>query len=252
MNSPYIFTFIIGYRHNNERFNNLKRTLEWVNSFSGVEIILVEQDKHSKISHLNLGCKQIFVKSNKPYNRSWAFNVGLKYATSPIIVFGDSDLIMKPDEFISSIQKINEFDMVSPYSSVIDLTPEETNLPLGNVINIDRAGRGELDNQKINICGGITIFKKEAIERIGGWDERFVGWGAEDDFQTIKVENFIKYSEEPYRCYHLYHTRNQPDMNLYAHNIKLLEDGKKLSVEQLVSYIAKVRNNIGSKNKYDN
>ena len=78
MNQPS-FTFIIGYRHRPDRFNNLKRTLDWINGFSNAQIILVEQDSHSKISHLNLRCEHVFVKSKMPYNRSWAFNVGLKY-----------------------------------------------------------------------------------------------------------------------------------------------------------------------------
>jgi hypothetical protein len=91
MNQQNAFTFIIGYRHRIDRLNNLRRTLDWINGFSGGQIILVEQDKHSKISHLNLKCQHIFVKSNMPYNRSWAFNVGLKHAKSNLIVFSDSD-----------------------------------------------------------------------------------------------------------------------------------------------------------------
>jgi leucyl-tRNA synthetase len=61
------FTFIIGYRHKSDRLNNLKRTIDWVNGFSNSQLILVEQDKHSKISHLNLRCEHIFVKSIMPY-----------------------------------------------------------------------------------------------------------------------------------------------------------------------------------------
>lgn len=160
MNYQPSFTFIIGYRHRPDRLNNLRRTLDWVNGFSNSQIILVEQDKHSKISNLSLRCEHIFVKSNKPYNRSWAFNVGLKYAKSQIVVFGDSDLIMHPEDFINGLKSMAEFDMVSPYSSVVDLTPQESGLPLEQIIKIDRSGRGETDNQKINISGGISIFRK--------------------------------------------------------------------------------------------
>ena len=90
MNSNYSFTYIIGYRHNPERLNNLRRVLDWINGFGGVEVIIVEQDTHSKISHLNLKARHIFTKSNMPYNRSWAFNVAIKYSTSNILVFGHS------------------------------------------------------------------------------------------------------------------------------------------------------------------
>ena len=58
--NTHTFTFIIGYRHRIDRFNNLKRTLDWINGFAGVDVILVEQDTHSKISHLNLKARHIF------------------------------------------------------------------------------------------------------------------------------------------------------------------------------------------------
>ena len=75
MEPYYSFTYVIGYRHNLERLQNLRRVLDWINGFARVEVLLVEQDTHSKISHLNLKAKHIFTKSDMPYNRSWAFNV---------------------------------------------------------------------------------------------------------------------------------------------------------------------------------
>jgi glycosyltransferase involved in cell wall biosynthesis len=245
------FTYIIGYRHRADRLNNLRRTLDWVNGFTNVQIILVEQDKHTKISHLNLRCEHIFVKSNMPYNRSWAFNVGLKYAKSQIVVFGDSDLIMNPEDFINGLKAMSEFEMVSPYSSVLDLTPQESGLPLEQVIKIERPGRGETDNQKINISGGIAIFRKESALKIGGWSEDFVGWGGEDDFQTIKVQHFLKWSELKAKCYHLYHSRETLDQKQYQKTLQILQKSSQLSREEIQRSIAMSSPKIGLKNKYD-
>jgi hypothetical protein len=248
----YNFSCIILYRHNIQRWNNLKRVLEWLNGFSGVEVIIVEQDTHSKIEHLNFTAKHIFTKTNLPFNRSWGFNVGLKNSNSDIIVFTDCDLIMEPNSFISAIKKIEEYDMVSPYSSVVDLNPEESQLQMESIFGINRPGRGEEDHQKINICGGITIFRKESIMRIGGWCEEFIGWGAEDDFQTIKVENFLTHYEQKSRCYHLYHDREAPDMKWYQRNLQLLQKYKSLSKEDIAKSINNSLKKIGMKNIYDN
>jgi predicted glycosyltransferase involved in capsule biosynthesis len=252
MQSPYIFTFIIPYKHSYNRFNNLKRTLDWVNSFSGVELILVEQDTHSKIKHLDLRCKHIFIKSNNLFNKSWAFNVGLRHSTSNIIVFGDADIIMNPNDFISGISALKEYDMVSPYNSVLDLTPQESMLSLEELLKINRPGRGETDHQKINIGGGITIFKRDTIFKIGGWDERFLGWGGEDDFQALKIMKFLKWTELKAKCYHLYHDRVTPDMIQYQKTLQMLQQSSKLSDDDLVKYINVSINKIGMKNKYDN
>lgn len=252
MSLNYSFTFVIGYRHNLERLNNLRRVLDWINGFGGVQVLLIEQDTHSKIKHLNLKAKHIFIKSNMPYNRSWAFNVAMKWANSNIIVFGDSDLIMEPNQFIEGLKALQTFEMVSPYNSVVDLTPQESNLPLENLIAINRPGRGETDNQKINISGGISMFRRDAIQRIGGWNEEFIGWGGEDDFQTMKVKNFLSWKELTARCFHLHHARTQPDQKWYQRNLQLLQKVSTMDKNQLQKMISSQMSKIGMKNKYDN
>ena len=251
MNIQYNFTYIISYRHSVERLNNLRRVIDWVMSFSGSEIILVEQDTHSKISHLRLPCRHLFLKSKMPFNRSWSFNCGLKYANSNAVVFGDCDLIMPPDKFIESLMLLEKYDMVNPYSSVIDLDRNESNMQLDQLMNIGRPGRGENDSQKINPCGGICIFKKDSVNRIGGWHEDFVGWGAEDDFQFIKVKNFLKWAEVPGKCFHLYHERPAPDMKWYQRSMQLLNKLQVMSKDELEKVIANMHPKSGMKNKYD-
>lgn len=251
MNQHYAFTYVIGYRHKMDRISNLRRVLDWINGFNAVEVLLIEQDTHSKIKHLNLKAKHIFVKSNMPYNRSWSFNIATKYSQAPIIVFGDSDLVMNPDEFIEGLKALQTYDMVSPYYSVVDLTPQESGLEFGQLLHIDRPGRGELDNQKINISGGIAMFRKDAIRRIGGWDERFLSWGGEDDFQTLKVKNFLTWTELKYRCYHLYHEKAQPDMKYYQRNLQILNQSMNMTKDDLQKVINSSVNKIGMINNYD-
>ena len=252
MNPQSSFTYIIGYRNKPDRLNNLRRTLDWLNGFTNVQILLVEQDTHSKISHLNLRCQHIFVKSKMPYNRSWSFNIGLKYAKSQIVVFGDSDIIMNPEDFINGLKAISQFEMVSPYHSVLDLTAEESNIPLDQVIKIQRPGRGETDNQKINICGGIAIFRRDAIQKIAGWNEDFWAWGGEDDFQTLKVTQFLSWTELKAKCFHLFHTRETLDQNQYQKTLHTLQQSKDLSKEQLQRLIFDQMPKIGLKNKCHN
>lgn len=245
------FTYIIGYRHTPDRLNNLRRVLDWINCFGGVDVIVVEQDEHSKISHLNLRCRHIFLKSKDLYNKSWSFNVASKYAKSNVIVFGDSDLIMDPNRFIDGLKLLDQYEMVNPYSSVVDLDASESNLQIEQLVLIDRPGRGENDHQKVPLCGGICMFRKDSINKIGGWNEDFIGWGGEDDFQSIKVKNFLTYSELPNKCYHLFHNRVQPDMTAYQRNLQLLQTLSNLSKEDLVKYTNKNLGKNGMKNSHD-
>ena len=251
MNNNYTFTYIIGYRHKLERLNNLKRVLDWLNGFQGVEIILVEQDKSPKLPAYSLkGFKYIFTKSDMPFNKSWAFNVGTKYSSTNIIIFGDSDLIMDPQEFINSVKLLEQYESVNPYSKVIDLVTNENGLPLEALKQIQRPYRGELDIQKTPIAGGIIIFRKDALIRLGGWDENMLGWGCEDNAISIKIEKLIKWTEVPNRCYHLYHEKVKPDMLYYQRNLQLLNYINNLSIEDLKKYIMNSIPKNGLKNKY--
>lgn len=252
IDSRLTFSFVVLYRHKDmQRFTNLKRVIEWASSFSESEIILVEQDTHSKIKHLSLPVNHIFIKSKMPFNRSWGFNVGAKHANSDILVLTDCDLIMNPYNFIEALRLVSEYDCVSPYSSVIDLTAQESLANLDQIMTIQRPGRGETDNQKINICGGMTIFRKDSFIAIGGYNEDFVGWGGEDDYQAIKVKSFLKWHELPGRCYHLFHEREAPDMKWYQRNVQLLNKLNNMSQDDMRKLISVSIPKIGMKNKYD-
>lgn len=251
MNNGYVFSYIIGYRHSPDRINTLRRVLEWLRGFQGIEIIIVEQDSSSKLSSYTLpGIKHIFTKSEMPYNRSWAFNVGLKNSISNVVVFGDSDLVMDPMELINSLRLVEQYDCVSPYKSVLDLTQQESQLPIENLKQILRPGRGETDNQKINLCGGIVIYKKEAIIKIGGWCEDFIGWGGEDNYQEHKTRNFLTSYESPHRFYHLWHHRGAPDNKWYNRTMELLNKLVNLNRDELQKQIQGSLSKIGLLNKY--
>lgn len=245
-------TYVIGYRHSMDRIMNLKKVLEWVSAFSNIDIIIVEQDAVPKISHLNLPGRYIFAKNPGPYNRAWGFNIALKYNMNPIIAFGDSDLIMRPEEFVESVNQLRDYDVVSPYSSVLDLTSEENNFSFNQLLSIKRAGRGETDNQKINLCGGLVIFRSEAIMKIGGWGENyFVGWGGEDDFQSFKVKKLgLKAKEMKARCFHFNHKKQEIDQAAYAKMLMTLNQLMQLDEEKLQSHVNSTIQKIGMRNKY--
>lgn len=247
----YQFTYIIGYRHKPERLINLLRVLDWLQPFSGIEIIVVEQDNNSKLEYRDLRCKHIFTKSDMPYNRSWAFNVGLKEASTNSIVFGDSDIIMEPNKMIAAIQELKNYEAVNPYSRVIDLTPEELNLPISEIFKIDRPGRGDNNNQKVNFSGGIVCLRKDSALRIGGYDESYIGWGCEDNFLTEKIFRFLKHKQMKANSYHLWHPQEQIDQNLYGRNLKILNDMLKMSDDQMLAYIHSTYPVIGNRGKYE-
>ena len=248
---PYLFTYIIAYKHRADRIHNLKRVLEWLIGFTGIEIIIIEQDRSPKLHTFSLrGVKHIYTKSDLPFNKAWAFNVGLKYSTTGTIVFGDCDIIMDAQEFINGLKSLQNFECVSPYNRVIDLNQNEIHLTIDQMKGVVRPGRGETDIQKICLCGGIIMFRKDAIIKIGGWDQQFISWGGEDDYQSFKSKMFLTWTELPANCYHLWHDRGAPDQKWYNRNLQLLNKLISFSIEDTKKYIGTSMNKIGFKNSY--
>jgi hypothetical protein len=45
-------TYVIGYKHTDERYQNLTRTIEWLLSIPNLDILIVEQDIESKFKNI--------------------------------------------------------------------------------------------------------------------------------------------------------------------------------------------------------
>ena len=244
------FSYIIGYRHTDDRLPNIKAVLNWLKNFD-CEVIIVESDIESKKDLLSeFEFKHILLKNNLPYNRSWCYNVGYKIASTDYLVFGDADLIMNIQDINDGIDSLKEFDCVNPYTEVLDLDSNET-LNYLKTENKDFLNTVKKPSRTgINMCGGMVMFTRSGFERIGGWNEDFWGWGAEDDFMTLKVEHFLKYINLENKCYHLNHNRALIDRNLYFRNLALLNQSKGATKEQFSDYINKVFPLIGNLEKH--
>ena len=204
-------SYIITYRQiEDDRYKNLLLVLEWLKQFS-FEVIIVEQDSESKLKleDYPYTIKHIFVENSSLFNRSWGFNVGIKHAAGDILFFADSDMIVSKDVIDQTIETImNGVGVVSPFTTLIDLSQEQTvNI---NITNFDYDKDYEAPHRGgIDLCSGIVAFTKTAIDTVYGWDERFEGWGGEDNVQFMKCRQLLRCALLDYKCYHLYHTRSE-------------------------------------------
>jgi GT2 family glycosyltransferase len=244
------FTYAIGWRHHRDREGNLARVLGWLKSFPDLDVLVVEQDNMSRFRPPP-GVRHVFARSNGPYNRSWGFNIAYRESESPYLIFGDSDIVMRGHEFVSALAAAESLDALSPYSSVVDLEWSESGIDLDDMAKIERPGRGEGDNQKINLCGGVVAFSRGAFEAVGGWDEDFVGWGGEDDMMTFKVEAAgLRTASMPYRCYHLWHPRGALDPAQYSKTLRLLRSRVATGGAAVLEMASKAFQTCGDKDKF--
>lgn len=235
--------YIIQHRdisQNKDRTNNLINLIKYLKNISNdMEILVLEQTEYASVSlqsYLHLSnVRYIHLKNPGLFNRSWGFNCSVNLTTKSKLVFADNDMILRKESLINSIKILDDCDAIRPYNGYAKYLTE---LQTKNYFKT-RSMPDIKDIEKLvyinNFSGGVILFNKESFKRIGMFDERFEGWGGEDDEMHIHLHNLHNSSkikiitfDEP--IIHLYHSRNVNDGNTqpnYNKNVSFINDGKR-------------------------
>lgn len=242
-------SYIIPFRAaNKERVIALLFIVKKLRSFfPEMEIIVVEQDRVSKLDfELHLNIKHIFVQNTGHFNKCWAFNVGVEHTNKAIFVFGDSDIFISKKDYITCFGAVSKFEAITP-----------NKVEALNIVISDKADTEyELLNKRplFTFAGGILLLTRAALRKLGGWDERFEGWGGEDDAMSHLIYNKLSSKSFHFPFYHIDHPRTKADGNQqqkYLDNRSLADEIKTLAGKALDRYIETLANRKkGILNKY--
>jgi N-terminal domain of galactosyltransferase len=88
------------------------------------------------------------------------------------------------------------------------------------------------------LCGGLVQIQRPFLALLGGWDERFLGWGGEDNAMDVKVQRAglrgVILNESP--GFHLAHRRAGgaiAEDPYYRNNLALLRQLREMPDEDL-------------------
>jgi GT2 family glycosyltransferase len=178
-------SFVIGHR-GLARLPHLLATLETIAAQEAVcvECIVVEQDTTPTVrDKLPAWVRHIHTPpplAETPYNRSWAFNVGAKAATSDVLVLHDNDLLVPAQFSKELLSRVREgYELINAKRYIFYLSEADSLDYFGG----DKELRGRIPESVMQNAegGGSIAITKAAFDRIGGMDEAFVGWGGEDN-----------------------------------------------------------------------
>ena len=175
---------------------------------------------------------------------SIALNIGIKQASGDIIILSCPEVFHLNNTIDNIIEPLlNNTKIISSHGKTyFDNTSELTNSllkkPVYNLTGALLDLQLEHDthrceySKKLPFCMG--MYKKELIN-IGGYDEDFTGWGADDDDLVNRLQlNGLKYAYTNARIIHLYHgkqyDRGNFDNKEYQHNLKLFKERKDIIV----------------------
>lgn len=225
MKPAYIISARIADKHREKAIHYI---IEQVLTHHDFEIIIIEQDNKPKLSLDHLSVKHIFVENKGGFDKAWGYNIAYSNTVSDKLIFADADLYLHSEHLKNCVNLLDKHEVLDPKDFIWALDKKQTNV--FTKTNILPRRRDVEIRGHVTVCGGVVLFQREALEKIGGWTELCRGWGAEDDIQAYKVNRFLKPFHFSGQCIHLYHPSAEPETEIgnedYQNNLKVLDQYK--------------------------
>lgn len=185
-------SLIVAYRNRPEQLRSL---LNWFpeavrRSAAALELIIVESSVAPSLDNASLppGVKYHYERGDGPFNKSRLLNHGLALATGEFVTSFDVDLFPYDLSFKTHLALARESERILVVGYRMTTTWRSFSIEdLANVQGTAGVARenlheGFLRDQLLHKhrFGHTPLFRKKYVDALNGWDEQYVGWGAED------------------------------------------------------------------------
>jgi len=252
-------TFIIPIRiESPDRLRNVITTTAFLLENFDTNIIIQEVDKHSVFEKEALPILEDIVevdiwenfnfihkKSDEPlFHRQRVLNEMIMECETDIVVNYDCDVILPKESYTLAYKGIMDdiYDVVYPYGQgMFQKQVAATDVTVSKFLETgDYEFLNAVSKDHTSDFGWAQFFKTSVYKEGGMENENFKAWGPEDE------EKHYRFPKLGYNIgrifdwvYHLEHSRGDDSerTNIYFHdNLKLMEDIRSLSVEELRNY----------------
>lgn len=223
---------LIPFKYSHEdRYNSLNMIISHIKSM-GISVVVIEQDTKSNLDKLDTHV--LFCKYSGPFNRSWAFNCGVKKYSAKFYLFIDGDILLHQNAIIKAKEfLINGMSMVDPYSILY-------NVPIQKLNSFNPDQYHNFPQRKSTFAGGAVLCSSDFVHKIQGWDESFMGWGGEDDAMTTLIKssgpNNIQIKSPAIHIDHpMCGSSKQNNRAFYVKNVNRLNEIRSVGATKLVA-----------------
>ena len=262
MTTPSISMIVTVRASSEARRHNLSYVLDWYQQMPDWELLVVEQDQAPELdsTEWRYTTKRLYVVNPGPFNKGWGFNVGARAARSDVLFFCDADLLLAHSALKAAQSLCSRRALaVKPFDCLIDLNQADTQSILSGRLapDFEREDASKIrgDREALCFCGGAFFMRRNLYNALGGFDERYLGWGAEDDAITVKLQRMTTELAvlEGRAAVHLWHERG--DLATfgnphYPNNLRMLQEVTQASAESLRFQSDLQRQIMGNPGKY--
>lgn len=154
------------------------------------------------------GAEYVLVDAGgEKFDRSKTRNLAVRQARGSVVVLHDADTFATKENLLAAVEKARVYGgLVLPYNYYGGLSQKDSETLIKNPDKKPRSFKPEEVN--FESIGGIWVIDKLAWWRAGGMDERFRGWGYEDNAFYVASETMndptIRIKGD---IFHLWHPR---------------------------------------------
>jgi hypothetical protein len=159
----------------------------------------------------------VFTEHSRHFNKSWTVNVGVRHTAGEgdLICVLDADILVDADFLARNLARMAgrpDLDAFLPYRNMFCL-----DVPSSDTAIRARCERGtrRVSTDEVRALllreppGGCLWVRAAAYDHVGGMDERYEGWGGEDDDIVARLGQAGRIERFDDRLMHLFHPRPQ-------------------------------------------
>lgn len=153
----------------------------------------------------------IGLHSGSPFSKSTAVNRAARMATRDLYLIADADITFDVKQMETAVEMLTDHIWVIPFRDRKELNEEQTE----DLIAKDPCltlSRMDFSNHQgyLNNVGSVNLVPRKYFEQVGGFDERFRGWGGEDEAFQMSMDTLCGPHARPREnsIWHLYHPQS--------------------------------------------
>jgi len=218
----FVYTFHFGEELKDEAIFRLNTSIKSLN-LKKVKICLLNCSEFCIRDLIPFEIEYLHIPREGVYNKPFMINEAVnRMVTSEYFNLSDIDIVY-PETFLETIKIL-----IRKSDEPIRIVFHNHNMGQGNYHSYNECERAyELNKDhlrsKTGPAIGLGIIHTESFKRLGGFDERFIGYGPEDkefNFRISRICKYIDLNDVSLNTYHLWHNNNTPKEN-YRTNMRI-------------------------------